>query len=112
MSISERINGFKSKITKEKILKLIKNKFFIATIFFLILIFFVDDKNFFEIGRSKSKLYELEKEEADLKKKIEAQKNELIEIDKNENIEKIAREQYLMKKKDEDLYIIVDKEDE
>ena len=46
-------------------------------------------------------------------KKIEEDRNKLDELrTDNDNLEKFAREQYLMKRKDEDLYIILTPQEE
>lgn len=96
--------------TKQRILRILKNKYVIATTVFILLILFIDDKNLIETGKAKNKLQELENEESDLRRKIKIQRNEIQELDKDKNIEKLAREKYLMKKEDEDLFIIKEKE--
>jgi cell division protein FtsB len=38
--------------------------------------------------------------------KIKKDRDEMEELDKNKNLERLAREKYLMKRKNEDIYII------
>ncbi|MCQ2195288.1 MAG: septum formation initiator family protein [Paludibacteraceae bacterium] len=55
------------------------------------------------------KIHSLKKEIEHYKKEIEDTKKRTIELQTNDlNLEKFAREQYLMKKADEDIFIIED----
>jgi len=89
----------------------LKNKYFIAlTVFGFLLLFF--DKNDLFTQRYRSReLNTLEKSKAWYESQIAAEKKELNQL-KNDpvTIEKYARENYLMKKDNEDLFIIPEKE--
>ncbi|MBK8806873.1 MAG: septum formation initiator family protein [Bacteroidales bacterium] len=102
---------FSEWFSKENLLTLVKNKYFIAIFVFFVFILFLDEKNLIQVANSKSKLDELKNEEFVLKEKIEVQKKGILDLETKDNVEKLAREQYLMKKDEEDLYLIVKKED-
>ena len=85
----------------------LKNKYLIAGSFFLVWMLFFDPKDMSsEVSRWK-KFRELESSERHLTKKINDTRSELAELKNNaQTIEKYAREKYLMKKDNEDLFIV------
>ncbi|MBP9099542.1 MAG: septum formation initiator family protein [Ferruginibacter sp.] len=85
----------------------VKNKYFIAAAFFLVWMLFFDMKDWSLIRSRKDKLKELQKSEQHLTQKIAETRKELDLLKTSaETIEKYAREKYLMKKDNEDLYIV------
>lgn len=93
---------------KNLILKWLKNKFVLAAIVFTIWICFLDENNLLERLQSMKELRQLKADKAYYQKKIEEDTKRLNELKTdNDNLEKFAREQYLMKKDNEDLFIIV-----
>ena len=85
----------------------LKNKYFIAIAFFLVWMIFFDMKDWSLISSRKDKLRELQKSEQHLTQKIAETRTELDLLKTSaETIEKYAREKYLMKKDNEDLYIV------
>jgi cell division protein FtsB len=92
--------------------KIIGNKFFIAIIIFLVIIFFLDDNNLLE-------RFKLSDEKRELNEQIEFYDSEIKDNNRkleelktdSENLEKFAREEYFMKKDNEDVYIIVEEEE-
>ena len=92
----------------EKIPAVFKNKYLLTIAIFLIWILLFDSNNL--ISRYKD-LREVRKLKADREyylKRIEADRQKLHELKTDDhNLEKFAREQYLMKKPDEDIYIIL-----
>lgn len=107
--IREKIKSILAQFkNKESLLKIIKNKYFIAMLAFIILIVFIDENNLIKSGQKKRKLKDLQETEKQVEEKISIQRNEIEELDDNKNIERLAREKYLMKKDNEDLFIIVD----
>lgn len=92
----------------ERIPPVLRNKYILASLIFLLWILFFDSNNL--IARYKE-LRNLNKLRADMeyyRKKTEDDARKLHELKTdNLNLEKYAREQYRMKKPDEDLYIIV-----
>ncbi|PID89790.1 MAG: septum formation initiator [Bacteroidia bacterium] len=99
---------------KNKIWKEIWNKirkFAIAGGLFVIWMFFFDDNSFFNRWKFEEKLTELKEEKQYYVDKIMVDSAQLSELKTNKNkLEKFAREKYLMKKKNEDIFIIVTKE--
>lgn len=84
-----------------------KNKYFIATGCFVIWMLFFDPKDVSLILSRRDKLKELQKSEHHLNQQIAETRNELNLLKTNaETIEKYAREKYLMKKDNEDLFLV------
>lgn len=84
-----------------------KNFFFLTGAGFLIWMLFFDANDFFYQWQTRSKLKDLEKEKEYYLNKIEEVKKDTTELGSDTNLlEKFAREKYLMKKDDEDLYIL------
>jgi cell division protein DivIC len=95
------------KIESSKIRKLIINKYTIVLAIFFIWITFFGDHSLIVRYQTKSKINEMEKELEFYKEEIKSNKRKMNELNSNaENLEKFAREQYLMKREDEDIYII------
>ncbi|WP_291789290.1 septum formation initiator family protein [Cecembia sp.] len=92
-----------------KYLKYTKNFYFVFTLFFVIWMVFIDSNDIFSQFKLSSKLKELQKQkEFYLDKKIKIQDDREELMSNNEMLEKFARERYLMKKKSEDLYVVVE----
>ena len=100
----------KSRI-KSLLIKAISNKFIISFLIFFFWVFFFDQHSIWERKEYKSRIEALTKEKEYFLNKIKKDKNRIHELKTNrENLEKFAREQYLMKKKDEDIFIIIEEE--
>lgn len=100
----------KSKL-KYILIKIISNKFVISLLIFFFWLFFFDQHSIWERKENKNKIEALIKEKEYYLSKIEKDKNRIHELKTNrENLEKFAREQYLMKKKNEDIFIIIEEE--
>ena len=85
----------------------LKNKYLLAGCFFIVWMFFFDPKDWGLAVDKSLKLKELQKSEEHLTKTIKETKEELDQLKTNaQTIEKYAREKYLMKKENEDLFII------
>lgn len=97
---------------KELVLKIVKsiiNKYLIALVAFLVWIMFFDDNNLRQHQKNIQELALLEEQVGFYKHKIEADKRKLFELQTNdENLEKFAREQFFMKKANEEIYVIVE----
>ena len=83
------------------------NKYQLTFVFFLIITFFVGENTLVDGIRYKSKIDSLRKDIASLKKDNEEKIRQLeaLQGDK-ESLEKFAREQFLMSKADEELFLI------
>jgi len=93
----------------KKYLKYTKNFYFLFTLFFIVWMVFIDSNDILTQFKLRSKIKELEKQKEfyqDRKDKILADREEL--MSNYELLEKFARERYLMKKKSEDLYVVVE----
>jgi cell division protein DivIC len=90
-----------------------KNRYVITVIVFLVWIILLDPNNLISRAREISTRNRLEREKEYYMGRIEEDHRKLNELrTSNENLEKYAREQYRMKKPDEDLFIIVTPEEE
>jgi len=86
---------------------ILKNKYFIAIVLFLVWMIFFDPKDWRLINARSNKLSELEKSEKHLDNLIKDTRIELNLLKTNaQTIEKYAREKYYMKKDNEDLFIV------
>jgi cell division protein DivIC len=82
------------------------NKYILSGTFFLVWMFFFDPKDLSNEFRRKARLGELQKSEQHLGDLIKETREELGQLKTNaQTIEKYAREKYLMKKDNEDLFI-------
>lgn len=92
-----------------KIVKPIFNKYLLALVGFVVWIMFFDENNLRQHQKNRQELALLEEQVRNYKQKIEADKRKLYELQTNDaNLEKFAREQFLMKKADEEIYVIVE----
>ncbi|MBI1343911.1 MAG: septum formation initiator family protein [Terrimonas sp.] len=89
----------------------LRNKYFIAFIVFGATLLFFDKNDLFTQRARSRELRTLEKSKLYYESQIAAQKKELDQL-KNDpaTLEKLAREKYLMKKDNEDVYIIPEKD--
>lgn len=94
-------------LPKNKYFRILSNKYIICTILYVVWMAFFDPKDW-QLMRSRvNKLDELEKSEKKLSKQISETRNELKLLKTSaESIEKYAREKYMMKKDNEDLFIV------
>jgi cell division protein FtsB len=86
---------------------IIKNKYFISVICFVIWMMFFDPKDWETIIARQDKLHELQNSEQALIKQIAETRVELRLLKLNaETVERYSREKYLMKKDNEDLFLV------
>lgn len=84
------------------------NKYTVTLLVFMVWVAFFDHNNLVEKMQLRGKIATLKKEKAYYLKKIEEDNKEKKELLSNrDNLEKFAREQYLMKKANEDIFVIV-----
>lgn len=90
-----------------------KNKYILTLLVFLVWIILLDPNNLISRVREVKTRNRLEREKEYYMGRIEEDRRKLNELrTSNENLEKYAREQYRMKRPDEDLFIIVTPEQE
>lgn len=89
----------------------VRNKFVITALVFILWMMFFDQNNLIERRKSTGEFNLLSEEKEYYLKKIGEDRKRIQELKtNNDNLEKFAREQYLMKKDNEDIFIIVDDE--
>lgn len=87
---------------------LFMNKYTITSLIFLVWLTFFDRNNLVEKMQLRSKIATLKREKAYYQDKIEEDNRKIKELlSSKENLEKFAREQYLMKRPNEDIFVIV-----
>lgn len=90
-------------------LRIIRNKYVITFLIFYLWLFFFDQHSIWERKSNESTIEALEKEKVYYLEKIENDKKRIHELKTNrKNLEKFAREQYLMKKENEDIFIVIE----
>ena len=88
---------------------LLKNKYVLTAVVFLFWLLLFDQNNLSDRMKTSREYNQLIEEKAYYQKKIDDDKRRIQELKtNNDNLEKFAREQYLMKKDNEDIFIIVD----
>lgn len=93
----------------DKIPPFFKNKYVIAIVIFCSWLLIFDKNNLTQRFTGRKEINQLKKDKQYYLEKIKQDSFQLIEIKTNNKaIEKVAREQYLMKKENEDVFIIVE----
>lgn len=91
-----------------KLLGLLKNKYFLVTSFFVTWMLFFDRNDLMSQYEYQSQVNKLEEEKEFYANEIQKVKKDLAELTSNlDKLEKFAREKYLMKKDNEDVYVII-----
>jgi len=86
---------------------LVQNKYSLSLILFFVWIIFFDSNNLIERTINLKKMHQLENDKIFYEEKIMDDRAKLVELESNpSNLEKYAREQFLMKKDNEDIFII------
>ena len=90
----------------------LRNKYFIAFAAFCVVILFLDKNDIFTQLERRRELRKLEKSRDYYKSQISAERKELEALKNNPaTLEKYAREKYLMKRDNEDLFLVPEKPD-
>lgn len=96
----------------EKIPSYLKNKYVIIITLFIIWIIFFDNYNLIRQSKIKKEIKQLEENKNFYSKEIKKDSTEYHELlNSDEKKEKFAREKFLMRKENEDVYIIRKKND-
>lgn len=92
----------------KKTLRIIRNKYLLATLLFAVWVSFFDRNDLISQYRYRQKLARLEKDKDYFVNEISKTRNELEQLKTDpKNLERFAREKYLMKKDNEDIFLIV-----
>jgi cell division protein DivIC len=87
----------------------LRNKYVLTSVIFLVWLILFDQNNLSERRKNTREYNQLLEEKEYYQKKIQEDRKRINELKTDdENLEKFAREQYLMKKDNEDIFIIVD----
>ena len=91
-----------------KVPPIFRNKYILTILIFLVWILLLDSNNLISRFQDMRELHRLRKDREYLQNKVEVDKKKINELKTdNHNLEKFGREQYLMKKPDEDLFIVL-----
>jgi cell division protein DivIC len=94
------------KIRKNRFIKIITNIFVLILIPFLIWMTFIDNNSYLVHRKLDHEINDLERTISFYKKKIEEDKATIKNLKDSLQLERFAREKYLMKKDKEDIYLI------
>lgn len=93
---------------KKKIPAVLQNKYLLTVVIFVIWLLLFDSNNLISRYKQLRQLHKLRADREYYIRRIESDRQKLHELrTDNHNLEKFAREQFLMKRPDEDLYIIL-----
>jgi cell division protein FtsB len=94
-------------------LNLLRNKYLIAGIAFIVWMLFFDRNDLMSQYEYRKQLNKLKDEKEFYTREIDKTVTDLNELTTNRSrLEKFAREKYLMKKENEDIFVIIEKEEE
>lgn len=92
-----------------KVFTLFRNKYFLVFLAVLVWLLFFDTHNFIQQWRMRRQINELEKEGRFYREEIARDSTAIEELTGDPDaLERYAREQYLMKREGEDVYIIIE----
>lgn len=91
-----------------KVPPIFRNKYILTILIFFLWILLLDSNNLLSRFQDLRELHKLKKDREYLQNKVEVDKKKINELKTdNHNLEKFGREQYMMKKPDEDLFIVL-----
>jgi cell division protein FtsB len=92
-----------------KTFQIFKNRYILSTIILLFTLLIIDDTTIFKMFKMKTELFDIKKENIKKQNEILNIKTKTKQLTTNKfALEKFAREHYLMKKKDEVIYVFDD----
>lgn len=93
-------------IRENKVFRFISNKYVIILVLFVVWMGFFDENSFMNHRELDEEIDKLENANEYYKKQIETDQRIIDNLNDPDSLEKYAREEYKMKKKNEDIYII------
>ncbi len=93
-------------IRENKIVKFITNKYVAVLLFFVIWMLFFDENSYLNHRELNQEIDKLENANDYFKEEINADNKIINNLNNPDSLEKYAREEYKMKKENEDIYII------
>jgi len=95
----------------KKIRPWVKNKYIITILIFIVWLLFFDNNNLVDRIKEINHLRQLEKDRKYYLERIDKDSKSLQQLKtNNKNLEKFAREKYLMKKENEDIFVVVEED--
>jgi len=95
----------------KKIRPWVKNKYIITILIFIVWLIFFDNNNLVDRIKEINHLRQLEKDRKYYLERIDKDSKSLQQLKtNNKNLEKFAREKYLMKKENEDIFVVVEED--
>ena len=91
---------------QNRIVKIISNKYFIILILFLVWMLFFDENSYLNHRELDQEIEKLEDANTYFEGQIKSDSNIISNLNNRDSLEKYAREQYKMKRENEDIYII------
>ncbi|MFA6127455.1 MAG: septum formation initiator family protein [Bacteroidales bacterium] len=94
-----------------QIFSFVANKYFVSLVIFAVWIIFFDQHNLLDRYKSKEHLIQLKKDTVFYQDKIRSDREKMRLLKTNpQNLERFAREQYMMKAPDEEVFVILKKD--
>ena len=94
------------KLRENKVFRVLSNKYFIILLLFLIWMVFFDENSFLNHWELDREIDNLEKSNEYYKDQIEQDKMVIDNLNDPDSLEKYAREEYKMKKENEEIFLI------
>lgn len=108
MYVSRTFVDMKIRTVLVKVFPFLKNKYILSSLLFVILVIFFSQNNLLDRYDYIRELNQLQKDKEYYLEAIGKAEQKMHDLKTNkESLEKFAREEYLMKKPDEDIFIIV-----
>ena len=101
------ISNIKKVLGESKVLRIVRNKYVVVTVFFFVWVLFIDTNNIFVWMNDLRTVKQQERQKVHYREAIMQTDEKLKELTSNkDSLEKFAREQYLFHQKDEEVFII------
>jgi len=95
----------------KKLLPYLKNKYLLTSVFLTVWIIFFDRNDFISQFELRQERNQLQNDKDFFEKEITKTQEDIKDLRTNpENLEKFAREKYLMKKDNEEIFVIIEKD--
>ena len=94
------------KLFKNPWFKLATNPYALIGIFFIVWMVFLDSNSLLIYFNLENKLTEIKRQKSTLEENIDLDRQTLLQLSDSTEMERYARERYLMKKSNEDVYLI------
>lgn len=95
-----------SQFRNKKVVKFLSNKYVLILFFFIVWMLFFDENSYINHRELDKEIRKLENANDYYKKEIEADSRIINNLNEPDSLEKYAREEYKMKRTDEDIFII------